>query len=141
MKRLYSAICALFVLLLSAPAQANGRMDYIPGLDPALRRHIQKRLKAEGFYTGPINGTIGTQTRAAIVKYRSARKIVETDDLEVAGDHRGQDLTLYLTPKLTKSLLGIDRGESTDELDPEQQIELMRQLKVRPTMRTVSPND
>ncbi len=39
---------------------------------------LQKKLKAEGFYSGPINGSFGPLTKTAVVKFQKAKKIKTT---------------------------------------------------------------
>jgi peptidoglycan hydrolase-like protein with peptidoglycan-binding domain len=146
MKRILAAVLALATLLTSAPALANGRADYIPGLDQALRRHIQQRLKAEGYYRGPIDGQIGRGSRAAIERYRIEKGISECEDVveeeEVAEEGDCEySLNLYLTPKLIQSLLGISMGSGTEELSREQLRELLRQLRARPATNAVGPDE
>lgn len=36
---------------------------------------LQKKLKAEGYYNGPITGTFGPLTKAAVIKFQKAKKI------------------------------------------------------------------
>jgi peptidoglycan hydrolase-like protein with peptidoglycan-binding domain len=39
---------------------------------------LQKKLKFEGFYSGPIDGNFGNQTKLAVAKYQKAKKIKTT---------------------------------------------------------------
>lgn len=126
------------VMLASSSAFANGRQDYIPTLDMALRVQIQLKLKEQGFFAGPVNGRIGPQTRSAIERYRKARDILEVEEFGEGIDPH--PLTLYLTPALIKNLFGLDLGSGTDEIDGEQQAELMRLLRVRKPAQAVDPD-
>lgn len=141
MSRVLGWLIAFAVLLSAAPTLANGRDDYIPILDPALRRYIQTALKKEGYFKGPVNGVIGPLTRSAIKRYRIANNIVEIVDYGEAGK---EDLTLYLTPKLAKKLLGVELSEEED-FGIEQHAALMRKLGLVPDQKWlrdyVSPND
>ena len=128
MRRLLLLFAGLAILFTAVPALANGRRDYIPGLDPALRRQIQKVLKREGFYAGPIDGKIGAGSLDALSRFREARGV--GPDAE-----GGEDMRDYLTPKLVKVMFGVDIVPENGEIAARQQIELMRRLGLVPTKR------
>ena len=133
MRTLLAFLTAVALIFTSSPALANGREDYIPGLDLALRRQIQTVLKQQGFYRGRIDGVIGAGSRAAIRRFRIARGIAnerETFGPEYPGE--GTDLTLYLTPRLIRELFGIDMGSGLEELSMREQLDLMRRLGITP---------
>ena len=139
--RLFGFLAAFLVLLMPGALAANGRADYIPGLDPALRIHIQKRLKEEGFYRGTLDGRFGPASQKAVADFRRAKHLIESNDYVDEGGVvvRGDPLTLYLTPKLIKSLLGIEY-ETDGEISREQQRELLRLIRRGPR-RAPGPGD
>lgn len=137
MRKLLLGLFAGLVLLLgAAPAMANGRADYIPSLDPGLRRQIQLVLKHEGFYRGATNGVFGATSQAALRRFRTARGIAgESEDDGMGGRH---DLSLYLTPRLIQALFHFDvgTGTGTEELTMCQLMQVMRRLHVVPRDRS-----
>lgn len=140
MNRLLARIVAVCLLICAAvPAAANGRADLIRNLDPALQRHIQKVLKEKGYYKGKVDGRFGPGSALAVKKFRAANGIAgESDDTS-------DDLTQYLTPKLAKTLLGVETGVGTDELSDTAQYDLLKKLRLKPTPgrweEFLSPND
>jgi hypothetical protein len=77
----------------AAPAQttwASVLCDY--NATPDVVRKLQQALKAEGHYSGPIDGVIGSQTRGGIQSYQ-ARSGVRSDILTM-GSARKLGLTL-----------------------------------------------
>ena len=146
--QLFKLLSVIMALLIASPVLANGRIDYIPSLDIALRKQIQLRLKEQGFYRGPVDGRIGAGSKDALTRYRSAKSIVEYEptygeDAQVVTNSANRDypLTFYLTSKLIKSLFGIDYGNDTDEIDQEAQRRLLTMLRSGRRSGPVSPND
>jgi peptidoglycan hydrolase-like protein with peptidoglycan-binding domain len=71
------------------PSASNGNAS---PLEPAVVRNIQRRLKQEGFYAGPIDGNWGRGSQTAVRRFQTSR---------------GLDANGELTPA-TLSALGLD---------------------------------
>lgn len=88
--------------------------------NPALGKAIQARLKARGYYRGPIDGKLGPKSRAAMDAFRTERGMV--------ADHR-------LHADFMKELLGVEM-----ELDDWQdQFALLAELGI-PREASPTPN-
>jgi len=51
-------------------------------LQPPFVREAQRALRDLGYHPGPIDGTVGPQTRSALVKYQLAEKLPATGQLD-----------------------------------------------------------
>lgn len=69
------------------PGRAEAR---IPGITP---KRIQRALKNTGFYKGPIDGNIGSQTRQAIKEFQKANGL-KADG--IVGRRTWEKLSKYL---------------------------------------------
>ncbi|WP_298364071.1 peptidoglycan-binding protein [Azospirillum sp.] len=129
MKTSLLSIMGFFVWLafsgpvLSGTVLANGYQGYITSLDPVLRERVQTALKEKGFDPEETDGRFGQKSERALLAFRRANKIDESD------------MNRILTPKLAKALLGINlpAGINGKELLPEEQIILLRNLGLIPT--------
>lgn len=106
-------------------ASANGYEGYIISLDAALQKKIQERLIEEGYDPGRVDGKFGPNSVKALMRYRVANDLLEDD----------VDLDRVLTPKLARALLGveIEQGENGEELNPQEQLEVLRALGLVPS--------
>jgi peptidoglycan hydrolase-like protein with peptidoglycan-binding domain len=53
-----------------------------PARRPQFVREAQRALRDLGYSPGPIDGTVGPRTRAALAKYQSAEKLPVTGELD-----------------------------------------------------------
>jgi hypothetical protein len=69
--------------LLGGPAQA-GDAGWLAGARPEPRfvREVQRVLRDLGYRPGPIDGTVGPRTQAALTRYQRAEGIAETGYLD-----------------------------------------------------------
>ena len=69
--------------LLGEPVQA-GAAGWLAGARPEPRfvREIQRVLRDLGYRPGPIDGTVGPRTQAALTRYQRAEGIAETGYLD-----------------------------------------------------------
>ena len=51
-------------------------------------REVQRALRDLGYHPGPIDGTLGAQTRMALEKYQLAERLTVTGQLDAATMHR-----------------------------------------------------
>lgn len=122
MKRLLVPVFAA-IMLTNNMAFANGYEGYIRSLDVVVQTLVQERLRDEGFDPGPIDGKYGPKTRQALLAFRTANGINESEFQEL------------LTPLLARALLGveIEPGRNKEELSREEQLALIEQLGLIPT--------
>jgi len=55
---------------------------HAPARRPQFVREAQRALRDLGYFPGPIDGTVGPRTRAALAKYQSAEKLPVTGELD-----------------------------------------------------------
>lgn len=65
-------------------ARVRENRNTSPDVSRSMVRQVQQQLKNRGFYTGPIDGSNGSQTRMAIQKFQRSENIVETGELNDA---------------------------------------------------------
>jgi hypothetical protein len=75
---------ARYAQLKSPGAQSIEKLDMsaVPDLDRKKVRRIQAALRAKGFDPGPVNGVVGTKTKAAIQKFQDHFGIKATGTID-----------------------------------------------------------
>lgn len=86
MKRLVilAALLSAAALPATALAQTGTRPTYEQPLSAQATRDVQSRLRALGYYGGPVDGVWGDGTRAAVERFQRARGIAVTGELNQA---------------------------------------------------------
>jgi hypothetical protein len=66
------------------PRQVERTVQLRPAESTAQLREVQRRLKEDGFYTGPIDGAFGPGTRGALSQYQARHGLPKTGALDDA---------------------------------------------------------
>jgi peptidoglycan hydrolase-like protein with peptidoglycan-binding domain len=86
MKRLM--VLAVALCAGAAPMAARAQADYRPTYEKPLSAHaardVQARLRALGYYGGPIDGAWGPGTRVALERFQRERRLAVTGQLNQA---------------------------------------------------------
>lgn len=82
---LRAALAMTFAGALSLPAVASTRAyshTVTVFHSPKTVRNAQRTLRAEGFYSGPVDGRVGSSTRRAIRRFQRANNLRATGNLD-----------------------------------------------------------
>jgi len=104
---------AIAAATLSGPASAQtvGPLSYVQQLPPNAVQSVQEKLRANGAYTGPVDGTWGPDSAAALQRYQAAHQLQVTGQLNQA-----TAATMGLDPAMLLS--GPPGGASSAALPP-----------------------
>ena len=73
----------LIALLISSPAMAaDEQQSASPSPYAELNKQVQEILRAESFYSGPINGDFGYYTQAALAQFQLSRALPASGSLD-----------------------------------------------------------
>jgi peptidoglycan hydrolase-like protein with peptidoglycan-binding domain len=78
--------------LRSEEAHPDSTQQASPGPHIDFNKRVQEKLRALGFYTGPVNGDIGPYTQAALAQFQLSVPISASGQLD---DLRGTCDTLF----------------------------------------------
>jgi peptidoglycan hydrolase-like protein with peptidoglycan-binding domain len=91
MRRLLLTIVALAAIVITAGwIVGTGWLgaSHTPALSRDDVRQAQHRLRAKGFYDGPVDGVIGPQTTEALRRYQRRSGLAETAELDAPTQER-----------------------------------------------------